>query len=126
MVPLKLFGALGRAARFPDRIDAADLARMVVGRADRWETLLTRIRASRLEDAEWREIAEGIERALARWEWSRSRLGRLDAALWRTLGRAGLTPRRAKELDAGLLGGAGARAFRWFSARRRPKTGHAG
>jgi len=118
MIPLKLAGALRRDEQFPDRITPVDLDRMAVGQPDRWEGPLGRIRSSGLDPLEWAGIPEAIERALARWRWSHSRIGRLDAAPWKGLAPVGLTPQRLNAVDARLLGRAGVRAFHWPSTRR--------
>jgi hypothetical protein len=116
MVLLKLAGALDQTSQFPSRLDPIDVEAAVHRRPDVWPRLLEAIRQAAPDQTDWSPIVEAIERAFARMDWAQSRVGRVDAAASGWLARVGLSPARAKTLDALWLGG---RARRGLQALQR-------
>jgi len=119
MVIFTLCGALGRVETLPAAVDCEALAKLRIppDLFNRWQGLRRRLAAG----GPGVELLPALDRALAASRRLQPATRRAEAALFRGLGRIGLTPRRFKALDGWLLSGRGARAFRRLTGRARQR-----
>lgn len=115
MIIFMLCGAPGQVETLPAAVDPEVLAQLRISpaRFDRWAGFRRRLAAG----GPGVELVPALDRALASSRRRNSTTGRVEAALFRGLGRIGLTLPRLEALDGWLLSGRASRAFRRLTGR---------